>query len=62
MSPTESGAFACAYALFVGLVIYREMTPAIMLQTLKDSVKDVTVIAIILCFSGVSAMASSSTT
>ncbi|MBR3797080.1 MAG: TRAP transporter large permease [Clostridia bacterium] len=53
MSPTESGAFACAYALFVGLVIYREMTPAIMLQTLKDSVKDVTVIAIILCFSGV---------
>jgi len=53
MSPTESGAFACAYALFVGVVIYREMTPAVMLQTLKDSVKDVTVIAIILCFSGV---------
>ncbi|MBR5302072.1 MAG: TRAP transporter large permease, partial [Clostridia bacterium] len=53
MSPTESGAFACAYALFVGLVIYREMTPAIMMQTLRDSVKDVTVIAIILCFSGV---------
>ena len=53
MSPTESGAFACAYALVVGLLIYREMTPAIMMQTLRDSVKDVTVIAIILCFSGV---------
>ena len=53
MSPTESGAFACAYALVVGLLIYREMTPAVMMQTLKDSVKDVTVIAIILCFSGV---------
>ena len=53
MSPTESGAFACAYALFVGMVIYREMTPVVMMQTLKDSVKDVTVIAIILCFSGV---------
>lgn len=53
MSPTESGAFACAYALFVGMVIYREMTPQIMMQTLKDSVKDVTVIAVILCFSGV---------
>ena len=53
MSPTESGAFACAYAMFVGVVIYREMTPAVMMQTLKDSVKDVTVIAIILCFSGV---------
>ncbi len=53
MSPTESGAFACAYALVVGLLIYREMTPAIMMQTLKDSVKDITVIAVILCFSGV---------
>ena len=53
MSPTESGAFACAYGLFVGIVISREMTPAVMMQTLKDSVKDVTVIAIILCFSGV---------
>ena len=53
MSPTESGAFACAYALFVGMVIYREMTMDVMMQTLKDSVKDVTVIAIILCFSGV---------
>ena len=53
MSPTESGAFACAYALFVGMVIYREMTMEVMMQTLKDSVKDVTVIAIILCFSGV---------
>ena len=53
MSPTESGAFACAYALFVGMVIYREMTPAVMMQTLRDSVKDVTVIAVILCFSGV---------
>ena len=53
MSPTESGAFACAYALLVGMVIYREMTPSILLQTLRDSVKDVTVIAVILCFSGV---------
>ena len=53
MSPTESGAFACAYALFVGVVIYREMNVSTLMQTLKDSVKDVTVIAIILCFSGV---------
>lgn len=53
MSPTESGAFACAYALFVGAVIHRELTWAKLIQTLRDSVKDVTVIKIILAFSGV---------
>ncbi|MBQ6373576.1 MAG: TRAP transporter large permease [Clostridia bacterium] len=53
MSPSESGAFACAYALFVGIVIYRELTWPLLIQTLKDSVKDITVITIILCFSGV---------
>lgn len=53
MSPTESGAFACAYALLVGIVIYRELTWEKLVQTLRDSVKDVTVITIILAFSGV---------
>ncbi len=53
MSPTESGAFACAYALFVGTVIYHELTWKSMLQTLRSSVKDITVITIILAFSGV---------
>jgi tripartite ATP-independent transporter DctM subunit len=53
MSPTESGAFACAYALFVGIAIHRELTFAKLVQTLKDSVKDITVITIILAFSGV---------
>ena len=53
MSPSESGAFACAYALFVGIVVYRELSWELLIQTLKDSVKDVTVITIILAFSGV---------
>lgn len=53
MSPSESGAFACAYAIFVGIVIYRELTVETLIQTLKDSVKDITVITIILAFSGV---------
>ena len=53
MSPSESGAFACAYAIFVGTVIYRELTWKVLIQTLKDSVQDITVITIILCFSGV---------
>ncbi|MEA4934076.1 MAG: TRAP transporter large permease [Lawsonibacter sp.] len=53
MSPSESGAFAVAYALFVGIVIYKELNWDTFLTTLKDSVKDVTVITIILAFSGI---------
>ncbi len=53
MSPTESGAFACAYALFVGIVIHRELTWEKLVETLRSSVKDVTVVTIILAFSGV---------
>lgn len=53
MSPTESGAFACAYALMVGTIIYHELTWESMMQTLRSSVKDITVITIILAFSGV---------
>lgn len=53
MSPTESGSFACAYALFVGIVVHKELTKEALMQTLRDSVKDITVITIILAFSGV---------
>ncbi len=53
MSPTESGAFACAYALFVGTVVHKELSKEALMQTLRDSVKDITVITIILAFSGV---------
>lgn len=37
MSPSESGAFACAYALFVGIVIYKELNWETLMKTLKDS-------------------------
>ena len=53
MSPTESGAFACAYALFVGIVVHKELSKEALMKTLRDSVKDITVITIILAFSGV---------
>ena len=53
MSPTESGAFACAYALFVGIIVHKELTKEALMQTLRDSVKDITAITIILAFSGV---------
>lgn len=53
MTPSESGAFAAVYAIFVGAVIYRELTWKIFVQTLHDSVKDIAVITIILAFSGI---------
>jgi len=53
MSPSESGAFACVYALVVGMFIYKELTWKTFLKTLQDSVKDVSVITIILAFSGI---------
>ena len=52
VSPTESGAFAVAYALFVGVFVYKELDKETFMTTVKDSVKDITVITIILAFSG----------
>ena len=52
VSPTESGAFAVAYALFVGVFVYKELDKKTFMNTVKDSVKDITVITIILAFSG----------
>lgn len=53
MTPSESGAFAIFYALFVGIVIYRELTWEKFKLTLIDSVKDICAICIILAFSGI---------
>ena len=52
VSPTESGAFAVAYALFVGVFVYKELDKETFITTVRDSVKDITVITIILAFSG----------
>lgn len=52
VSPTESGAFAVAYALFVGVFVYKELNFKTFVKTVRDSVKDITVITIILAFSG----------
>lgn len=53
MTPSESGAFAAIYAIFVGKVIYKELTLSILFKTLKDSTKDIAVVTIILAMSGV---------
>ncbi len=53
MTPSESGAFAAIYAVFVGTVIYREMSFAVLVKTLKDSTKDIAIVTLILALSGI---------
>ena len=53
MTPSESGAFASFYAIFVGAFIYRELTWESFKKTLADSIKDVSAITLILAFSGI---------
>jgi tripartite ATP-independent transporter DctM subunit len=52
-TPSESGAFACVYAIFVGMFIYKELTPKIFLRTLKDTANDIGVIMILVSLSGI---------
>jgi len=53
MTASESGAFAAVYAIFVGTVIYREMSFKVLVQTLKDSTKDIAIVTLILALSGI---------
>lgn len=53
MTPSESGAFAVFYALFVGVVIYKELSWETFLETLISSVRDISIITLILGFSGI---------
>lgn len=40
-SPSEVGAFACFYAVFVGIFIYKELTFETFLTALRDSIYDI---------------------
>ncbi|GMO21168.1 MAG: TRAP transporter large permease subunit [Termitinemataceae bacterium] len=50
---SESGAFACIYAIFVGTVIYKELTLKVFFTTLKDTAHDIGVIMILVSLSGI---------
>ncbi|MEI6738477.1 MAG: SLC13 family permease, partial [Pseudomonadota bacterium] len=50
-TPSEAGAFAVAYAIFVGLFIYRELTVENLLKALKQAVTDTGMIMLIIMFS-----------
>lgn len=51
-TPSEAGAFAVAYAIFVGTVIYRELTYDGLIQALIASVRDIGMIMLIILLSG----------
>jgi len=51
-TPSEAGAFAAAYAIFVGVFIYREMTWKSFLEAVEQSAVDIGVLMLILGLSG----------
>ena len=51
-TPSEAGAFAVAYTLFIGFFIYRELTLAKLVDALVASVRDIGMIMIIILLSG----------
>lgn len=53
MTPSESGAFAVFYALIVGVFIYKELTWESFKECVVESVKDLSVITMVLAFSGI---------
>ena len=52
-TPSEAGAFAIFYALFVGIVIYKELTWAKFIETLRVSCMDIGTLMMIMAMSGI---------
>lgn len=50
-TPSEAGAFAVAYALAIGLLVYRQLSPAKVLAALRHSLTDTGMIMLIIMFS-----------
>ena len=51
-TPSEAGAFAAGYALFVGVFIYKEITWKVFIDTVNQSAVDIGVLMLILTLSG----------
>ncbi|MGN8158894.1 TRAP transporter large permease [Salinisphaera sp. SWV1] len=52
-TPSEAGAFAVAYALVVGLFIYRELTFRRIVEAFRDAVVDIGMVMLLIMFSGI---------
>ncbi|MCZ7661425.1 MAG: TRAP transporter large permease [Xanthobacteraceae bacterium] len=50
-TPSEAGAFAVAYAIVIGFVVYRELNVTALLEALRHSVVDTGMIMLIIMFS-----------
>jgi TRAP-type transport system large permease protein len=50
-TPSEAGAFAVAYAILIGLFVYRQLTFAKLYETLRHSLTDTGMIMLIIMFS-----------
>ncbi len=50
-TPSEAGAFAVAYAIVIGIFVYRELTVAKLVESLRASVTDVGMIMLIIMMS-----------
>lgn len=50
-TPSEAGAFACAYAIIIGKFIFRELTMSKLLSALQHSVQDIGMIMLIIMLS-----------
>jgi TRAP-type C4-dicarboxylate transport system permease large subunit len=52
-TPSESGAFAAVYAIFVGVIIYRDLTWNSFIETVRSSAIDIGAIMLIISVSGI---------
>lgn len=52
-TPSEAGAFACIYAILVGIVAYKELTWSKLKKTLEDTVVDVGMVMILIALSSI---------
>lgn len=52
-TPSEAGAFAVVYAIFIGAFVYKEMTWQGFVESLKNACIDNGVILLIICLSGI---------
>jgi tripartite ATP-independent transporter DctM subunit len=50
-TPSEAGAFACVYAVVIGVVVYKEFSWEKMLQTLESTVVDVGMVMLLIALS-----------
>lgn len=52
-TPSESGAFAAVYAIFIGAVVYKELTWKKFLETVQESAIDIGAVMLIISVSGI---------